>query len=319
VLQAPFDDDYRLDESAIVSEIEWVFSCGANGVVLGMVSELLRLSDDERFIFAEWVCKYAAALGPVVVSVGGESTSVAVRRAKHASTIGASAVMAAPPISAAGASDLELEKYYGAILRAVDMPLIVQDASGYVGRSLSINLQVRLFEEFGDQVMFKPEGPPVEIAISSIMERTQNRAKIFEGLGGGALVESYRRGVIGSMPGADVCWAVMAVWHALESGESQRASEIAAPLSALLAMQTSLDAFVVIEKHLLVRQNVLPRARCRGPLDFAMEGGTLADVDRIFDRLRQIVSDESSQHAGQTNAVPSGSEISTETGPTTMR
>ena len=53
VLQAPFDDDDRLDEAALAKEIEWVFGCGVNGVVLGMVSEVLRLSDDERFKFAE--------------------------------------------------------------------------------------------------------------------------------------------------------------------------------------------------------------------------------------------------------------------------
>jgi dihydrodipicolinate synthase/N-acetylneuraminate lyase len=305
VLQAPFDDDNHLDEAAIVSEIDWVFRCGANGVVLGMVSELLRLSDDERFDFAESVCKSAVGIGPVVVSVGAESTSVAIRRAEHAATIGASALMAAPPISVASMTDLELTQYYGAILRAVDLPLVVQDASGYVGRGLSIDLQVHLFDEFGGRVMFKPEGPPVGIAISSIMERTEGRARIFEGLGGGALVESYRRGVIGSMPGADVCWAVIAVWRALERGDFQRAYEIGAPLSALLAMQTSLDAFVVIEKHLLARQEVLPRANCRGPLGFAAEGETLAEVNRLFDRLLRIVKDQPSGNTGQPESVPS--------------
>ena len=308
VLQAPFDDDDHLDEAAIASEIEWVFRCGANGVVLGMVSELLRLTDDERFGFAESVCKRAVGMGPIVVSVGAESTSVAVHRAEHAATIGASAIMATPPIAVASVTDLELTQYYGAILRAVDLPLVVQDASGYVGRSLSIDLQVHLFDEFGDRVLFKPEGPPVGIAISSIMEQTHGGARIFEGLGGGALIESYRRGVVGSMPGADVCWAVIAVWRALESGDFRRAYEIAAPLSALLAMQTSLDAFVVIEKHLLVRQGVLPRALCRGPLGFAADGETLAEVDRLFDRLRWVVDEKFSQDTERNELVPIGSE-----------
>ena len=306
VLQAPFDDDNHLDEVAIVSEIDWVFRCGANGVVLGMVSELLRLTDDERFGFAESVCKRAVGMGPIVVSVGAESTSVAVHRAEHAATIGASAIMATPPIAVASVTDLELTQYYGAILRAVDLPLVVQDASGYVGRSLSIDLQVHLFDEFGDRVLFKPEGPPVGIAISSILERTEGKARIFEGLGGGALVESHRRGVIGSMPGADVCWAVIAVWQALERGDFPRAYEIAAPLAELLAMQTSLDAFVVIEKHLLARQEVIPQAKCRGPLGFAADDETLAEVDQLFDRLLRIVNNEPSGNAEQTESIPFG-------------
>lgn len=293
VLQAPFDDHDRLDQSALASEIEWVFGCGANGVVLGMVSEMLRLSDEERFELAEAVCRYSTDLGPVVVSVGGESTSVAVRRAEHAASVGASALMATPPSLAAGITEQGIAEYFAALLRAVDVPLIVQDASGYVGRGLSIDLQVHLFEEFGDRVMFKPEGPPVGLSITSIMERTEGRARIFEGLGGAALIESYRRGVIGSMPAADVCWAVIALWRALERGDFPRAYEISAPLSALIAMEINLDAFVVIEKHILVRQGVIPRAHCRGPLGFALEGETLAEVDRLFDRLRMIASDES--------------------------
>jgi dihydrodipicolinate synthase/N-acetylneuraminate lyase len=293
VLQAPFDDEDRLDESSLAQEIEWVFNCGASGVVLGMVSEILRLSDDERFDFAEMVCKHSAHRGPVVLSIGAESTPVAVQRAKQAARVGASAMMATTPLLAIGVAEGKLEQYYGAILRAVDLPLIIQDASGYVGRGLSVNLQVRLFEEFGDRVLFKPEGPPVGPSISSIMNRTHGQARIFEGLGGAALIESYRRGVIGSMPAADVCWAVVALWRALERGDFSRAYEISAPLSALIAMETSLDAFVVIEKHVLVRQGVIPRAHCREPLGFAIEGETLAEVDRLFDRLRVIVSDES--------------------------
>jgi dihydrodipicolinate synthase/N-acetylneuraminate lyase len=292
VLQAPFDVDNRLDEDALASEIEWVFDCGANGVVLGMVSEVLRMSDAERFNFAEAICKHSADLGPVVLSVGAESTSVAVERAHHAATVGASALMATAPLLTVGASELELERYFGAILRAVDLPLIVQDASGYVGRGLSIDLQVHLFEQFGERVLFKPEGPPVGISISLIMERTQGGARIFEGLGGAALIESYRRGVIGSMPAADVCWAVVALWRALEADNFQRAYEVAAPLSALIAMQTNLDAFVLIEKHLLARQGVLPRSFCRGPFSFVVEGETLDEVDRLFDRLRGIAIGE---------------------------
>jgi dihydrodipicolinate synthase/N-acetylneuraminate lyase len=306
VLQVPLDEDSRLVESALVAEIEWVFGCGANGVVVGMVSEVLRFSDDERFALAEWVCKHAAGLGPAIISVGAESTSVAVRRAEHAEMVGASALMATPPIAAAGASESELENYYGAILRAVDLPLVIQDASGYVGRGLSIDLQVRLFDEFGERVMFKPEGPPVGISISSIMERTNGGARVFEGLGGGALIESYRRGVIGTMPGADVCWAVVALWRALQRNNFTRAYEIAAPLSALLALQTSLDAFVVIEKHLLTRQGVLPLALCRGPLDFIADEKTMAEVDQLFDRLHQIFSEESPANVEQIELVSAG-------------
>jgi 4-hydroxy-tetrahydrodipicolinate synthase len=99
---------------------------------------------------------------------------------------------------------------------------------------------------------------------------------------------------------------VSAGWHALERGDFPRAYEIAAPLAALLAMQTSLDAFVVIEKHLLARQEVIPQAKCRGPLGFAADDETLAEVDQLFDRLLRIVNNEPSGNAEQTESIPFG-------------
>ena len=52
---------------------------------------------------------------------------------RHAQSLGATAVMAIPPI-AVGVPDSELSAYYEALLAAIDIPVVVQDASGYVGR-----------------------------------------------------------------------------------------------------------------------------------------------------------------------------------------
>ena len=50
------------------------------------------------------------------------------------------------------------------------LPLIVQDASGYLGRSLSIALQARLHAELGSRVMSKPEAPPIGPRLPRLMD-----------------------------------------------------------------------------------------------------------------------------------------------------
>jgi hypothetical protein len=57
----------------------------------------------------------------------------------------------------------------------VDVPLIVQDASGYVGRPLSIGLQARLHGELGDRAMFKPEAPPIGPQLTRLLSATGGR------------------------------------------------------------------------------------------------------------------------------------------------
>ena len=151
-------------------------------------------------------CKFGRDRGPVIIGAGAESSVLAVRYSKHAEANGTSGVMVIPPVSTSVTED-ELQKYYERIIRTIKIPVIVQDASGYVGRPMSIGLQAKLLLEYGDQVMYKPEATPIGPKLSQLRDATNGRAKVFEGTGGIALVDSFRRGVIGTMPGGDIPWA----------------------------------------------------------------------------------------------------------------
>ena len=95
------------------------------------------------------VCRLNAGRGSVVLSVGAESTEVAARHAARAASAGASAVMAIPPLSVMP-GEPELLGYYERIVKEAAVPLIVQDASGYVGRGMSLEFQVAIWREFGE-------------------------------------------------------------------------------------------------------------------------------------------------------------------------
>lgn len=284
VFQTPFHGDERIDFDTLAREIDWLYDCGADGIVMAMVSETLRLSSEEREALAEQACRLGRDRGVVVISVGAESGHTAERYSRHAELVGADAVMAIPPVSIALGDD-ELLAYYERLIRAVDVPLIVQDASGYVGRPMSIALQARLLDEFGDRVLFKPEATPIGPRLTLLREATNGRARIFEGSGGISLVESHRRGIAGTMPGADLIKAIVALWRALETGDQQRVDQIYPPLCALVSLQTGLDGFLAIEKYLLVKQGIFASDRVRGPVGYRMDAITRAEVDRLFELL----------------------------------
>ncbi len=289
VIQTPYHEDESIDFETLDAEIDWLFDRGASGLVVAMVSEVLRLSSEERDLLAERVCRSAGGRGAVVISVGAESGAVAERHARIAESRGAGAVMAIPPVSVA-LDESELESYYERILRAVTIPVIVQDASGYVGRPIPIELKARLLRNHGaDRVLFKPEANPIGPRLTALREATGGAARVFEGSGGIALVDSYRRGVVGTMPGADLIDPIVALWRALEAGDEPRAYAIAAPLSSLVALQSSLDAFLAVEKHLLVKQGVFKNEIVRGPRGFRLDQETRAEVDRLFARLVRVV------------------------------
>lgn len=287
VIQTPFRSDDTLDEDTLHREVDWLFECGVNGLVVGMVSEVQRLTEAERDALHAKLVAISAGRGPVVGSVGAESLVQAQRHARAAETAGVDAVMAIPPTLTRCLPE-QLYAYYAGIIRTIRVPVVVQDASGYVGNPIPISLCGRLYSEFGDRVMFKPEAHPIGPNLSALHQATGGEATVFEGTGGLALMDTHRRGIAGTMPGADIPWAMARLWRALESGDEAAAAAIHSPVCALVSLMTSLDSFVGIQKHLLVEQGIFPSARVRGPLSFEADGETLAEAMRLLRLLQSV-------------------------------
>jgi 4-hydroxy-tetrahydrodipicolinate synthase len=293
VFQTPFHENESMDRETLAKEIEWLFDCGADGIVMAMVSEILRLSGSEREQLAKWACELADGRGPVVISVGSESSHTAAGFARQAEDCGADALMAIPPVST-GSTESELGDYYRRIFEAVKIPVIVQDASGYVGQAMSIGFQAGLLDAFGpERTWFKPEAAPIGPRLTELRDATNGRARIFEGTGGIALVDSFQRGIAGTIPGADLIRGIVPLWKALEDGDLERASRIHGPLSSLVSLQTSLDGFLAVEKHLLVRQGIFDNEIVRGPRGFVLDEETRREVDRLFDLMITAAKEES--------------------------
>src|SRR4051812_18716531 len=111
VLHTPFTEEGAIDQATLEREIDWAFEQGADGVVIAMVSEILRLGHHGRKELAELVCDNVQGRGFTVISVGAESTFEATNYARHAEALGASAVMAIPPV-ATGLSSKATTEYF---------------------------------------------------------------------------------------------------------------------------------------------------------------------------------------------------------------
>lgn len=289
VISTPFTESLELDSAGLARELDWLLLNGADGVVVAMVSELPRLTLGERLELGEAVIDGIAGRGHVVLSVGAESTDQAVRYTQHAVQAGASAVMANPPLTVSAGTE-QLRGYFRSIIDAAEqVPVVVQDASGYIGTAIGLDLLAQLFDEYGpERVMFKPEAQPLGPRLSKLLEITGGEAKVFEGSGGVALMESFRRGIVGTMPGADLIWAISTLWKALEAGDFARAYEVTGALAPLLASLSSLDSYVAVEKYLLVKQGVIDHEHRRQPTDFDFDEISRAETDELFARLAAV-------------------------------
>jgi 4-hydroxy-tetrahydrodipicolinate synthase len=311
VLQTPFTADRQIDAAVLQQEIDWAFDLGADGVVVAMVSEILRLSKRARCELTSLVCQAAQGRGYVVVSVAGESAAEALELAKHAENLGASAVMAIPPVVASLGTAAKWD-YFAKIAGSVSIPLIVQDASSYVGAPIELSIYTDLLNEFGaDRIYFKPEASPLGPNLSKLRNATHGKARIFEGSGGINLVDCYRRGIVGTMPGMDLLDGIVALWAALEAGDDERIYELSLPISAIVALQlqAGLDGFLAIEKYLLMKRGIFRNTIQLPPINWELDPETQAEVDRLFAAVQAAVQDNAPSTLAMTvNCSPSWSD-----------
>jgi dihydrodipicolinate synthase/N-acetylneuraminate lyase len=287
IIQTPFDDHLQIDWQTLQREVDWAFAVGVNGFGTGMVSEVRTLSQQERSQYARKLVEFANGRGPVFMSVTAENQTDSVKLACDAEAAGCNAVMAAPPLNQT-LDTAGLFGYFAKLAESVDVPIIVQDASGYLGAAIPHSVYLSLLERFdAKKIVFKPEAPPNGPCISALRDATNRQARIFEGSGGVYLIDSMRRGVVGTMPGMEMADAMVAIWRALKRGDDETAYRIHLPLCAIVAlqMQVGLDGFLAIEKYILRRRGLFPNESRRDPIRWQIDPETAQEVDRLFDRL----------------------------------
>lgn len=292
IVHTPFTDSEEIDVATLRREIDWSYAQGADGLGTGMVSELLRLTFDERIALTHHIAEMSAGRGAVFAGVGAESTKQAIVYAKTAEKAGCDAVMAVPPVTT-GLPEGQVVDYFCALADAISLPVIVQDASGYVGKAIPLGVYVKLLDRYGpEKIVFKPEAAPIGPNLSALRDATGGRARIFEGSGGILLIDSYRRGIAGTMPGMELLDGVVALWKALQRGDDETAYRVYFPICAIVALQlqAGLDGFLAIEKDLLVKRGIFVSARRRKPYAWDLDAETAAEVDRLFALLQRALS-----------------------------
>lgn len=291
IAHTPFTDADEIDVAVFRRAVDWAFAVGADGLGTGMVSETFKLTHDERLRLTELLVESAAGRGPTFAAVGAESTKQALAFARAAERAGCDAVMAVPPLTAKLSVE-HMTDHFRAIADGIGLPVIVQDASGYVGQSIPIPVCVALLDRYGpDKILFKPEAAPNGPTLSALRDATNGRAIMFEGSGGIFLIDSFRRGIAGTMPGLDLLDGVVAIWKALRRGDEETAYRVYFPVCALVALQlqAGLDGFLAVEKYLMRKRRLFSSLRRRKPYGWELDTETATEVDRLFDRLQKAL------------------------------
>jgi 4-hydroxy-tetrahydrodipicolinate synthase len=199
---------------------------------------------------------------PVVIGTGAATREQAARFAVHAREIGASAVIAMPPhIRRRPLSEEVILDYYRGISEGARLPVFIQNYSGTVGTEMSAEFLLRLCREIEHVEYIKEETEPSTIKLTEIIRGNDGSVRgCFGGAGGRYLIEEYRRGTAGNMPGCHMTDVIVSLWQELESGNEAEALQIYKEMAPLFFFEAQVDGCY---KEVLFRRGVIacPRKR----------------------------------------------------------
>ena len=201
ILYAFFTERDALDRAAMRRQAEICVAAGAHGMaVLGLATEVSKLSPTERRQVVEWAAEDLAGRIPLAVTIFGatpEEQSVAVA---HAAASGAAWVVLQPPRTP-GITEDALIRFFGKVIERAPIPAGIQNAPELIGIGLSPAGIATLARNHANFKVLKGEAPATMIA--RIVAETEGKLAVFNGRGGLELPDNLRAGCAGLIPAPD--------------------------------------------------------------------------------------------------------------------
>jgi len=201
IVYAFYNADGCLDRSAMKRQVECCIAAGAQGIaVLGLITEVLQLSDAERAQVVVWAAEDVAGRVPLAVTVAGESVQQQTELARGAVADGADWLILQPP-QKSKPSEAELMRFFGGVMDAVSVPVGIQNFPEVLGIGLSPSAVGELHRQHQNFTVMKGEGPVYQIR--KFMDASHGNIAIFNGRGGIELPDNLRAGCAGIIPAPD--------------------------------------------------------------------------------------------------------------------
>lgn len=265
IVNTTFHEDGSLDLESQRRLVRHLLDSGAHGLGLfGNASEGYTLTEEERRVLLRAIVDEVRGTVPIVVSTGHSGTEAAASISREAQDSGADGLMVLPPSFMKTDGD-GLLYYYDAISRAVNIPIMIQDAPLMTQVAMPPALLARIAREVEHARYAKVEAPPTAPKITEVRKAAGDSLIQFGGLNCQFFIEEYARGAQGQMPGSDATAELVAIWDRLEAGDQAGAWEIFTRILPLLRFELQPGLGVSAMKHNLVAAGVIASARVRHP------------------------------------------------------
>ena len=253
VLYAFFDRGGGLDREAMRRQAREVLAMGVDGIfVLGLATEVHKLSFDERCRVIDWAAEDIGGACPLTVTVAGDTVADQVRLLRVAEAAGAAAAVLQPPARAA-LGERRLVDIFAEVISATPLTCGIQNAPGFLDLSLSGREVAELADRCPGLAFVKAEGSAVDLA--AMRSETPGRLRLLGGRGGLEMTDCLRAGADGFVLAPDAVDHACDVFDLWRAGDADGAEAAhAAVLPALVFMMQSIDHLLCYGKRIFARR-----------------------------------------------------------------
>ena len=266
MLYAFFTAAGNLDRAAMRAQVEACVAAGVHGVaVLGLATEVGKLTREEQFVLVEWLARDLDGRLPFAMTVAGPTAEAQVEKLHLAADLGAQWAILQPP--SPSISESELFNFFSAVMAETALPVAIQNAPDLIGTGLSPASIAKLAERHAHFTLIKAEGPALDM--KEIQEATKGGLTIFNGRAGLELLDNLRAGCSGMIPSTETCdrqariFDLMAGGDAAEETEAERLYREILP--TLVFIFQSLDSLLCYGKRLAALRLGLGPVHDRAP------------------------------------------------------
>lgn len=231
MLYAFFDDRGVLRQDPFRLQVDVALGTQASGVaILGLGTEVSKLTFDERIDVLEVVAKRIDGCKPLLVTVYGDTITEQIEFSKRAIQSGASALMLQPPSQKM--DDAKLVGFFSKIISAVDCPVGIQNAPEFLGFGLSNESLIALANDHENFTIAKLECNAVNL--ESVASDLGDSVMLFNGRCGLELPDNLRAGACGLIPAIDTVDKTSEIFAEFTSGNEELADKLYADLLPVL-------------------------------------------------------------------------------------
>ncbi len=230
----PFDEDERLDHSALRSNIERWNATGVNGyVALGSTGERVHMDEREYLQVIETARAAVPAGLALIAGAGQQSTRWTINEVKRAAHAGADAVLVITPHFYRGAmTQGALLDYYRATADASPLPVLLYSMPDLTGVSIAPETVARLSEH--ENIIGIKDSSGDLINLAETLRSVPDGFTVLTG-SGPLLFAALTAGAHGAIlaVGCAAPYSTVSIFRAVAEGEYESASEMQRRLSPL--------------------------------------------------------------------------------------